>query len=293
MFICKHLLVVITYTAITISARVNQGGQMQIRNFSILSFITLFFLIGCGNGDHMSFPGLGSGSSDNSADKPDGNSAINYIENIQPLFERRCSLCHNGGSTIPNWLVYEVAHNAKDLIRFRVFISKDMPLSNATGMTEDERALVALWVDSGAPRGPANPTPQPPNPSPNPEPEPEPPAPTPAPPEEDPITFKNQIFPIIQSRSCASCHTGFGAPMGLRLDNLETAFNALMQNSQQKPGVKRVQPNDPSPSSSYFVAKIIEEGDFRSGGRMPANGNWLSADEILLIQNWIRSGAEK
>lgn len=74
---------------------------------------------------------------------------IGYNEQIKPLFQNKCSSCHNATSGLPNWLQYEVAFSRKDAIYNRVFVIKDMPKTGT--MTPAERQLVADWVTNSAP----------------------------------------------------------------------------------------------------------------------------------------------
>ena len=76
--------------------------------------------------------------------------APTYTKDIQPIFQSRCAMCHNATSSIPNWLDYGTAYQKRAKIYDRVVKIKDMPLGNATGMTDNERALVGKWIDSGA-----------------------------------------------------------------------------------------------------------------------------------------------
>jgi uncharacterized membrane protein len=48
----------------------------------------------------------------------------------------------------------EIGRHAQQ-IHQQVVVSRLMPLNNATGMTEAERALIARWFAQGAPAGPA------------------------------------------------------------------------------------------------------------------------------------------
>ena len=72
---------------------------------------------------------------------------------ITPILNTRCATCHNA-QAMPdkNWLDYSQAFKAKDKIKDRVFIKKDMPMGNATNITEQERKDIADWVDSGGKR---------------------------------------------------------------------------------------------------------------------------------------------
>jgi uncharacterized membrane protein len=79
---------------------------------------------------------------------------------VQSIVEARCVPCHaenpsrEGFSSPPAGVVLETPEQLvarADDVR-AVVASRSMPLGNATGMTEAERALVVAWVDQGAQR---------------------------------------------------------------------------------------------------------------------------------------------
>ncbi|MDA0993078.1 MAG: hypothetical protein O3A13_05545 [Proteobacteria bacterium] len=114
-----------------------------------------------------------------------------------------------------------------------------------------------------------------------------PPAPPPPPP---PITA---VFSSIQSNvftpTCAvsGCHTGAGAPQGLRLDAANSYALLVGVASMEVPTIMRVAPGDPA--NSYLVQKL--EGTASSGVRMPLGGGALPAATINAIRQWITDGA--
>ncbi len=87
---------------------------------------------------------------------------------------------------------------------------------------------------------------------------------------------------------CTACHTGAGAPLGLRLD--EGVSYALLVNapSSEVSSLLRVKPGDPD--SSYLVQKL--EGTAQVGGRMPLGGAPLPQETIAAIRQWILEGAQ-
>lgn len=86
---------------------------------------------------------------------------------------------------------------------------------------------------------------------------------------------------------CSPCHSGAGAPQGLRLD-ADNSYAALVGvPSSEVPGLLRVEPGDPD--SSYLVQKL--EGRASVGGRMPLNQPALPEATILVIRQWIQDGA--
>ena len=73
-----------------------------------------------------------------------------YIKDAKPIFEIRCASCHNTGNIGKNWLDYNDAKKNSKQIKDRVVIKKDMPIANATNMTQAERDIIKKWVDEGA-----------------------------------------------------------------------------------------------------------------------------------------------
>lgn len=82
------------------------------------------------------------------------------FEELQQIMERRCFQCHVEKPTQPGYtetagnLRLDVRENVellKKTIYERVAVMKDMPLGNATGMTEAERERVASWYKAQEP----------------------------------------------------------------------------------------------------------------------------------------------
>ena len=87
-----------------------------------------------------------------------------YLHDILPLFLGKCSRCHNDQSTfLPNWLDYQTAYGHRAEIKRRVWDSwkekyykESMPVANCPEcrtITEDDRAIIRDWVNSGAAYG--------------------------------------------------------------------------------------------------------------------------------------------
>lgn len=75
---------------------------------------------------------------------------LTFVQDILPLVQQRCSLCHSPGAGLPVWEDYNTLFASRDLVRFRVFEDQSMPRGNATGMTDEERMIMAQWIDEGA-----------------------------------------------------------------------------------------------------------------------------------------------
>jgi mono/diheme cytochrome c family protein len=92
--------------------------------------------------------------------------------------------------------------------------------------------------------------------------------------------FYVDIAPILTQR-CVICHSGDGAPLGLRLDSYE----AVLKGSARGPVVIS---GDPSGS------EIIRRLKGVSQPRMPMTGSpYLSDSEIALFEKWVASGMPK
>lgn len=84
---------------------------------------------------------------------------VSFAE-VQAVIERRCVTCHAARPTDPLFaappggVMLTTAEQIKahaDEILAQVVEAKAMPLGNRTGMTDEERALVARWLEAGAP----------------------------------------------------------------------------------------------------------------------------------------------
>ena len=73
---------------------------------------------------------------------------VGYAE-IKPVIEQRCYSCHGEAVQMKNLRLdsHELVTQAAPLIYQQVVVSKIMPLSNSTQMTETERAMVARWFE--------------------------------------------------------------------------------------------------------------------------------------------------
>ena len=72
------------------------------------------------------------------------------FEQVQPVIEERCATCHAGVSA-PLGVQLETRAQIEarvDDIERQAVLTRAMPPGNATGMTEDERELLAAWISS-------------------------------------------------------------------------------------------------------------------------------------------------
>jgi len=86
------------------------------------------------------------------ADTASAGSQIGY-ENVQKIFEQRCYLCHGTQVQMKNMRVDSpaLAKQHAQAIYQQVVVQKLMPMNNATGITDAERALIGQWFEAGAP----------------------------------------------------------------------------------------------------------------------------------------------
>jgi uncharacterized membrane protein len=78
--------------------------------------------------------------------------AKNSYAELQKVLEQRCYMCHNAQVQMKNVRLDSpeaVKLHAQNIYQ-QVVVTKQMPMNNATGLTEAERALVGQWFTSGA-----------------------------------------------------------------------------------------------------------------------------------------------
>ncbi len=103
----------------------------------------------------------------------------------------------------------------------------------------------------------------------------------------------SDIFTRIQDEvltpQCATsgCHNGTSSPLGLNLDDGKSYRKLVQVESSQADGLMLVEPNNAD--GSYLVHKI--EGTQTGGLQMPLYKPPLSADQMLLVRQWIDEGA--
>lgn len=74
---------------------------------------------------------------------------VGFEEDIKPLFKTYCAQCHFYGNL--NWLSYEVVSLKLPQIEDRLFVKKDMPLSDPKP-TKEEYDLIKRWLELGGPK---------------------------------------------------------------------------------------------------------------------------------------------
>ncbi len=80
---------------------------------------------------------------------------VTYAQ-IQPVLAQRCNSCHGEQLQMKNIRLDSpalVSTHAQNIYQ-QVVITRQMPMNNATGLTEDERGLIKRWFEAGAPTTP-------------------------------------------------------------------------------------------------------------------------------------------
>jgi hypothetical protein len=114
-----------------------------------------------------------------------------------------------------------------------------------------------------------------------------PPPPPPSTPPFGPNFSEIQAELFTPTCATAGCHTGAGAPQGLRLDEANSYGLLVDVPSTEVPSILRVSPGDPD--NSYLIQKL--EGTASVGDQMPLGGPPLPQDSIDVIRQWIIDGA--
>ena len=77
--------------------------------------------------------------------------AVSYAQ-LKPVIEQRCVMCHGEALQSKNVRLDspEALKQHAQTVYQQVVVTKLMPMNNATGLTDEERALFAQWFKSGA-----------------------------------------------------------------------------------------------------------------------------------------------
>ena len=74
-------------------------------------------------------------------------------EKVHAVFAQRCYMCHGAEVQMKNVRLdsaQSVQQHAQAIYQ-QVVVQKLMPMNNATGITDQERALIGQWFEAGAP----------------------------------------------------------------------------------------------------------------------------------------------
>ena len=74
------------------------------------------------------------------------------LADVRPIIERRCVMCHNAQLANKNIRLdsADAIRTNAPLVYQQAVLARTMPLNNATGMLDDERAALARWINAGA-----------------------------------------------------------------------------------------------------------------------------------------------
>jgi len=79
-------------------------------------------------------------------------SAAPKLAEIQAIVEQRCAMCHNAQVNSKNVQLHTpelIVRNAQSMYQQAV-LTRIMPMSNVTHITEEERSKIGVWVKAGA-----------------------------------------------------------------------------------------------------------------------------------------------
>jgi uncharacterized membrane protein len=116
----------------------------------IIFIVFLIFITGCGGPNAPLSPRI-LRSPDLQKPEPE-NPQLNYTDDIKPLFQKHCSMCHLPGGSLPNWENYPTVLAKKDVIFARVVSGRSMPPQGMSTITDEERELIGQWILAGAPQ---------------------------------------------------------------------------------------------------------------------------------------------
>lgn len=77
---------------------------------------------------------------------------VGYLQ-VNAIFQQRCLMCHGEQVQMKNVRLDSPQHIQKNapMIYQQVVVTRQMPMSNSTGVTEEERMLIKNWYQNGAP----------------------------------------------------------------------------------------------------------------------------------------------
>jgi uncharacterized membrane protein len=75
------------------------------------------------------------------------------LAQVQDIMAQRCVMCHGEALQSKNVRLDspEALRQHAQTVYQQVVVTRQMPMNNATGITEEERAIVAQWFRQGSP----------------------------------------------------------------------------------------------------------------------------------------------
>ncbi|MFN8577370.1 MAG: hypothetical protein U0354_10975 [Candidatus Sericytochromatia bacterium] len=109
-----------------------------------LLFCSTFLLSACDNK---------TPSTPSSSSNPNLDTKVTFIK-VKDIIDQRCATCHSkSNGLMQGGISFDTPEQivaSAQRIKARAVISKDMPKTNKTNMTQEERDLIGKWVDQGA-----------------------------------------------------------------------------------------------------------------------------------------------
>ena len=99
-----------------------------------------------------------------------------------------------------------------------------------------------------------------------------------SPPSSGPVSFSQQVLPILQQSGCTGCHGGNG---GLFVGTVQQLLRGGIHGPAVVPG---------KGDSSLIIQKLSVYPPF--GDRMPQGGPYLPETTVSVIRTWIDQGAQ-
>ena len=93
------------------------------------------------------------------------------------------------------------------------------------------------------------------------------------------VTYLKDIRPLLE-KHCVECHSGWFPDGGLRLDSIGAIFKGGNSGLAIVPG---------SPDKGWLMYSLTKASQRRM--QMPPNGERLSQEQVNLIKEWIKHGA--
>jgi len=105
-------------------------------------------------------------------------------------------------------------------------------------------------------------------------------------------TLFSDVWPLLDTFGCPSCHVGGTPPAGLNLSDEDTAYDNLVGVTSTECGASHLRVTAGDPDTSYVINKL-EGVELCAGQRMPRGGPFMSDAQIAVVRAWITAGAQR
>jgi hypothetical protein len=106
-------------------------------------------------------------------------------------------------------------------------------------------------------------------------------APDAPPPTPTMLSFDEHIAPLMVRNRCVGCHGGIAGYYAER-------HNDVVGSGNRAP---HVVPCDPD--ASTLLQKVLPDGPWPYGGRMPTNAPFMPEEDVAILRQWIAEGAQE